>query len=145
LEDEKAAQVEGDDMKTRVLFTIAFILTLACLSMPAINLNGIFAQYPQEQKVQEKFEHYRQAIKDAFHVDIKDFRDGLNGGLADGKAITEYDLEELLAGMKTEREHTRDNFIALEIAMDHLERIPDYYSRLRRLEREAFSDRLLQM
>jgi len=47
--------------------------------------------------------------------------------------------------MKTEREHTRDNFIALEIAMDHLERIPDYYSRLRRLEREAFSDRLLQM
>jgi Protein of unknown function (DUF5661) len=145
LEDEKAAQVEEDDMKTRVLFTIAFILTLACLSMPAIDLNGIFAQYPQEQKVQEKFEHYRQAIKDAFHVDIKDFRDGLNGGLADGKAITEYDLEELLAGMKTEREHTRDNFIALEIAMDHLERIPDYYSRLRRLEREAFSDRLLQM
>ena len=132
-------------MRTRVFFIIVFILTLACLSMPAINLNGIFAQYPQEQKVQEKFEHYRQAIKDAFHVDIKDFRDGLNGGLADGKAITEYDLEELLAGMKTEREHTRDNFIALEIAMDHLERIPDYYSRLRRLEREAFSDRLLQM
>jgi Protein of unknown function (DUF5661) len=113
--------------------------------MPAINLNGILAQDPQEQKVQEKFEHYRQAINDAFHVDIKDFKDGLNGGLADGKAITEYDLEELLRGMKTESEHTRDSFIALEIAMDHLERIPDYYSRLRRLEREAFSDRLLQM
>jgi Skp family chaperone for outer membrane proteins len=74
-------------MKTRVFFTIAFILTLACLSMPAIDLNGIFAQYPQEQKVQEKFEHYRQAIKDAFHVDIKDFRDGLNGGLADAKLL----------------------------------------------------------
>jgi hypothetical protein len=41
-------------------------------------------------------------------------------------------------------EHTSDGFIALEIAMDHLERIPDYYSRLCRLEREAVSDKLLQ-
>ena len=132
-------------MKTRVFFIIAFILTLACLSMPAVDLDGMSAQDRQEQQVQEKFEHYRQAIKDVFQVDIKDFKDGLKGGLADGKAITEYDLEELLTGIKFEREHTRDSFIALEIAMDHLERIPDYYSRLRRLEREAFSDRILEM
>jgi hypothetical protein len=132
-------------MKTRAFFIVAFILTLACLSMPTIDLNGIFAQGAQGAKAQEKFEHYRQAIKDAFQIDIADMKDHLSGGLADGKAVTDYDLGELLAGMKTEREHTRDNFIALEIAMDHLERIPDYYSRLQRLEREAFSDRLLQM
>jgi len=132
-------------MKTRVFFIIAFIFTLACLSMPAIDLNGIFVRGARGEEAQEKFEHYRQAIKDAFQVDIADMKDHLSGGLADGKAVTEYDLEELLAGMKTEREHTSDSLIALEIAMDHLERIPDYYSRLRRLEREAFSERLLQM
>src|SRR5712692_7238150 len=132
-------------MKTRVFFIIAFILTLAFLSMPAVNLDGMFAQDRQDQRVQEKFEHYRQAISNAFQVDIKDFQENLEGGLADGKPITEYDLEELLMGIKIEREHTRESFIALEIAMDHLERIPDYYSRLRRLEREAMSDRLLQM
>ena len=113
--------------------------------MPVVNLNGMFAQDRQDQRVQEKFEHYRQAISNTFQVDIKDFQENLEGGLADGKPITEYDLEELLMGIKIEREHTRDSFIALEIAMDHLERIPDYYSRLRRLEREAMSDRLLQM
>jgi hypothetical protein len=131
-------------MNTREFFIIAFILTLVCLAMPAIDFNGISAQHQEEQKVQEKFEHYRRTIKDYFAIDIKDFKDGLKGGLADGKAITDYDLEELLTGIKTESEHTRDGFIALELAMDHLERIPDYYSRLRRLEREAFSDRLLQ-
>ena len=132
-------------MKTRTFFVIAFILTLACLSMPVVNLDGMLAQNLQDQRIQEKFEHYRQAIKEAFQVDIKDFKDGLKGGLADGKPVTEYDLEQLLMGIKFEMEHTRDSFIALEIAMDHLERIPDYYSRLRRLEREAMSDRLLQM
>jgi hypothetical protein len=132
-------------MKTRAFFAIAFILTLAFLSMPVVNLGGMFAQGRQDQRVHEEFEHYRQVIKEDFQIDIKDFKDGLKGGAADGKHITEYDLGELLTGIQFEREHTRDSFIALEIAMDHLERISDYYSRLRRLEREAFSDRLLQM
>ena len=129
---------------TREFFFIALILTLACLAMPAIDLHGISAQRPEEQEAREKFERYRQTIKDYFAIDINDFKDGLRGGLADGKAITDYDLEELLAGIKTESEHTRNGLTALELAMDHLERVPDYYSRLRRLEREAFSDRLLQ-
>ncbi|MBI4523695.1 MAG: hypothetical protein HY695_07780 [Deltaproteobacteria bacterium] len=65
--------------------------------------------------------------------------------MADGKSITNYDLGEILEGIKWEREHTVDSFIALELAMDHLERIPDYYTRRLRLERDALSDRLLQM
>ena len=131
-------------MKTRLFFAIALILTLIFLSLPVVNWGGMFAQDRQDRGVNE-FEHYRQVIKEAFQIDIKDFKDGLKGGAADGKPLTEYDLAELLTGIQFEREHTRDSFIALEIAMDHLERIPDYYSRLRRLEREAFSDRLLQM
>jgi hypothetical protein len=86
------------------------------------------------ERVQADFEVYRQSIKDAFQIDINGFKDRLKGGIADGKAITAYAIEELLAGIKFEMEHTTDRFIALELAMDHLERIPDYYSRLARLE-----------
>jgi hypothetical protein len=54
-------------------------------------------------------------------------------------------LGQLLEGIKWERQHADDSLIALELAMDHLERIPDYFSRvLCRLERECVSDRLLQ-
>jgi hypothetical protein len=117
----KTSQVEGgNNMKTRTFFVIAFILTLACLSMPVVDFDGMFAGDRQDQRVQEKFEHYRQAIKEAFQVDIKDFKDSLKGGLADGKSVTEYDLEQLLMGIKFEMAHTRDSLIALEIAMDHL-------------------------
>ena len=99
----------------------------------------------QGQKAEGKFEDYRKAIKDAFQIDIKNFKESLKGGRADGKTITKYDLGELLEGIKWERQHANDSFIALELAMDHLERIPDYYSRvLCRLERECVSDWLLQ-
>jgi hypothetical protein len=49
-----------------------------------------------------------------------------------------------LEGIKFEREHTSDMLLALEMAMDHLERIPDYYTRLLRMERECVSDMLLE-
>jgi hypothetical protein len=57
-----------------------------------------------------KFETYRAAIKKDFGIDIKDFKDQLKGGKSDGKDITKY---------------------------DHLEKIPDYYTRLQDMEEEA--------
>ena len=132
-------------MKAIIFLPMVATLTLTAASMQATNLDNTFVQDHQYRGRHGEFERYRQAIKDAFQVDIKDFRDSLSGGMADGKAITGYDLAELLTGIKFEMEHTRNSFIALEIAMDHLERIPDYYSRLRRLEREAVSDKVLQM
>ena len=132
-------------MKLGISLEIAAILAITLASMLVVNMNPMSAQPQQTQKVEEKFELYRRTIKDSFQVDIKGFKENLTGGVADGKAITAYDLDELLTGMKFELEHTSDRFVALELAMDHLERIPNYYSRLRRLEREAVSDRLLQM
>jgi hypothetical protein len=132
-------------MKTNVPMQIVAISTLVFASMSVVHMDNITPHDRQVQMVGGKFETYRQTIKDAFQIDIKGFKDVLKGGIADGKAITAYDLEELLTGIKFEMEHTRDGFIALEIAMDHLEGIADYYSRLRRLEREAKSDKLLQM
>jgi hypothetical protein len=132
-------------MKLGISLEIAAILAITLASMLVVNMNPMSAQPQQTQKVEEKFELYRRTIKDSFQVDIKGFKENLTGGVADGKAITAYDLDELLTGMKFELEHTSDRFVALELAMDHLERIPNYYSRLRRLEREAVSDQLLQM
>jgi hypothetical protein len=131
-------------MKTNVFLPIGVILTAFAL-MLVININDRAAGDRLDPRIEGQFDLYRRVIKDAFQIDIKDFKDTLKGGIADGKSITAYDLEELLTGMKFEMEHTSDKFIALELAMDHLERIPDYYTRLRRLEREFVSDWLLQM
>ena len=104
------------------------------------------AQQPQiRQSVEKKFEEYRTAIKENHQVDIKNFKDRIKGGLADGKAITNYDLAQLLEGIKYERQHTTDNLLSLELAMDHLETIPDYYTRIARLEWECRSEKLMGM
>lgn len=61
----------------------------------------------------------------------------LEGGLADGEEPTKYEPQQILRGMEVEMEHTDDPKVALEIAMDHLEEIPDYYDHLDKMEKEA--------
>lgn len=45
-----------------------------------------------------------------------------------------FDRAELLIGIETEYEHTDDMAISKELAKDHLAELPDYYSRLKRME-----------
>jgi hypothetical protein len=132
-------------MKKTLFLQVGAILILIFASMLTFNMTDMFAGDEPNQKMELRFGLYRETMRDAFGIDIKNFRERLTGGTADGKPITGYDLEELLTGIKFEMEHTTDRFIALEIAMDHLERVPDYYSRLRRLEREFMTDWLTQM
>jgi hypothetical protein len=40
-------------------------------------------------------------------------------------------------GIKVEMEHTTDPLIAKRISLDHLSEIPDYYTRLAKMEKEA--------
>ena len=87
--------------------------------------------------IPKKFEEYRAAIQKEFGLDAKNFKDSLKGGRADGKDLTKYDLQQLLLGIKIELEHTSDKMIALEIATDHLEDIPDYYTRLFNMRKET--------
>lgn len=61
----------------------------------------------------------------------------LEGGLADGDEPIQYDPQQILKGMDVEMEHTDDPKIALEITMDHLAEIPDYYDHLEDMEAEA--------
>lgn len=63
--------------------------------------------------------------------------DQLKGGVADSESSAEFDPEELTKGIEVEKEHTNDEELAEEIAKDHLKEIPDYYTRLQKMEEEA--------
>jgi len=68
---------------------------------------------------------------------VKKQKDKLKGGLADKAKDSEFDKKQLAMGIKIEMEHTTDSSLAREIAKDHLKEIPDYYTRLRKLEAKA--------
>jgi len=51
--------------------------------------------------------------------------------------VEKFNEEEIKMGIKVEKEHTDDDSIAVEIAKDHLAEIPDYYTRLKKMEDEA--------
>lgn len=58
---------------------------------------------------------------------------GKHRGVKNGR----FDKAELNMGVQVELEHTKDYATAKEIAKDHLAEIPDYYTRLLKMEREA--------
>jgi len=71
----------------------------------------------------------------------------IKGGEADSKSVEDiaqkhevpvfFIKHELSIGSKIELEHTDDKALAREIAMDHLWEIPDYYTRLEKMEKDA--------
>jgi intein/homing endonuclease len=63
--------------------------------------------------------------------------DVLSGGKADDKPSSDFSSEQIAMGKKVEKEHTNSDELAEEIARDHLEEIPDYYTRLKKMEDEA--------
>jgi hypothetical protein len=75
--------------------------------------------------------------------------DQIKGGLADKLSLEDiskkfdFDIDklkkELESGTKVEMEHTDDKSKAKEIAMDHLAEMPDYYTRLEKMEKDAKS------
>ena len=48
-----------------------------------------------------------------------------------------FDPAQLKLGIKIEMEHTDDRQKAENIAKDHLSEVPDYYIRLKKMEKEA--------
>jgi hypothetical protein len=68
------------------------------------------------------------------------------GGLADGLTLQDIAIKhnvsishlrgQLKKGIVVEREHTDSDAVAAKIAMDHLVELPDYYTRLEKMEKE---------
>ena len=80
---------------------------------------------------------YEELEKDPVKDNEVEKEEKLEGGLADGKPDSKYDAKQLEMGIEVEFEHTNDRDIAKEIAKDHLEEIPDYYTRLKNMEDKA--------
>ena len=50
---------------------------------------------------------------------------------------SEFDAKELSMGVDIEKEHTDNPKLKKNIAKDHLNEIPDYYDRLKKMETKA--------
>jgi len=72
--------------------------------------------------------------------DVDQDGDNIEGGLADDADVMEFDPQQIVKGIEVEMEHTKDPKVALEIAMDHLKELPDYYTRLDAMEKEGEID-----
>ncbi len=64
----------------------------------------------------------------------------LIGGLGDNSKPSDFDYDELYKGTKIELEHTDNIYHAMEISMDHLFEIKNYYTRLSNMEKQAKKD-----
>lgn len=61
----------------------------------------------------------------------------LVGGRGDNMPDWHFKKRQLDMGISEEMEHTKSRRVAKEIAKDHLADIPDYYSRLNKMEKRA--------
>ncbi len=67
----------------------------------------------------------------------KGWEDKLPGGLSDTKSPGDFSASALSAGRKAESEHTGNKHLQTEISMDHLTEDPQYYNKLRKMEKSA--------
>jgi len=61
---------------------------------------------------------------------LNEYIDHLKGGKGDHLHIEDVDQPQVEVGREVEMEHTDNEMVALEIAIDHLAEIPDYYTKL---------------
>jgi len=75
--------------------------------------------------------------------DVEDrFEKFMKSGLAYEKEITkdDVDIDEYEMGLEVETEHSGDDDVINHIILDHLAEVPDYYTRLAKMEDEAFAE-----
>jgi len=83
-----------------------------------------------------EFDEYTDTEHNDWDVSYREFYEhltevgSLTGGVGDTTAPSNVNTKELSIGLQVEMEHTNDEKIATEIAMDHLTEDPEYYSKL---------------
>lgn len=68
---------------------------------------------------------------------LKRAKDLIPGGNAAGRPDSDFDAKQIAKGTKVEMEHVNSKAKAKEISKDHLAEIPDYYTRLAKMEAAA--------
>lgn len=87
-------------------------------------------------KLKQKIEEAQEAQFITALRQKKESGEAIPGGLAKGKPDSKYSPEQLQQGTKIEKEHTPDPAKAKEIAKDHLEEHPAYYTHLGKMEKK---------
>jgi hypothetical protein len=64
-------------------------------------------------------------------------KDLIPGGLADNKSYKDFPPKKVREGQRVEMEHTNSKAVAREIASDHLTEDPNYYEKLKTIEKKA--------
>ena len=92
-------------------------------------------------KVSGEGEWFKHVSKERKHEvvkeDTKALDDYIETDTPDSRPDDDYNTCELIAGIKVEHEHTKLLSRAKIIAKDHLDEIPDYYTRLIEMEKNA--------
>jgi hypothetical protein len=76
----------------------------------------------------------RQKVEEFLRRNQKMAGDLIPGGKAQGEPDSKYPSDQMAMGQKVETEHTPDTDKAREIARDHLEEFPNYYTALKQME-----------
>lgn len=106
-----------------------------------IKLKQLFensSQCPTDNIIHQKAEEWnypKDVVEDEIYGFLYDFFSGGNY-IKKGKGLS-FDPEQLKMGIAVEYEHTNCKMISERIALDHLTEIPDYYTRLDKMESEA--------
>lgn len=74
-------------------------------------------------------------IKDIAPLDVKTL--SVEQIATKHKTTVDEIKKQLAIGVKVELEHTSDKAVATEIALDHLSELPDYYTKLKKVEQSA--------
>jgi len=111
-----------------------------------IGAGGVPTEEPPEPAVDKVVADTGEGYAPDANMTIKDDEAGTysleqfhNEGKAveNGTSPEDVDQEQLARGVEMEGEHTSDPGVARSIAMDHLSEIPDYYTRLGAMEKQA--------
>ena len=95
-----------------------------------------FSKIKNKMKKLNEFDKWTDTEHNDWDVSYREFYDHLNednqlvGGVGDATAPSSVNTHELAIGVQVEMEHTNDEKIATEIALDHLTEDPQYYTKL---------------
>jgi len=118
-----------------------FHITVAARRKGVLLDNGKSKGYetPAETTEEHRFSNpiSRGELKAAAELSRSVKKDLLPGGKADNLPDRDFSAPALAEGAKHEHEHTRDDQVAKEIAKDHLSEDPQYYEKVKEIEKGA--------
>jgi hypothetical protein len=94
---------------------------------------------PSDKKVHEwaeKHDYTPQEVEREIYKMATEFVNLCKGGLSKGEDPDDLDPKELKMGIKIEKEHTKSADVARKIALDHLHEHRNYYTALKKMEKE---------